>query len=808
MLYKNSDIPLDTVITQEAASIMRSWYLHPSFVSAGIYDSIYLGECAEYLFYYDLIRVIRSKLEQKKLPLAGKYSEHLINRPSLKEIRCCSISNNRKSIGLFNNEQNTANSIPSIFISVRAQNLAVLYALHLCRMYNLIIEGNLKILSDQLNKLSIIYKGFDSYYTIETQDIINNQFNMKLATWLDAIHSASFQEQFTVMGESIFNDIKESLIGLINKCFRNTMTYIEIIKGIVKKNKISGILIWNDSLPEHRAAALWGRQAGIPVLHIAHGIYGLNPQNEIIYADKVAVFGNFSKKEYIRRGNQPQKITVTGNPDWDKYRYLDKTLDINRIYSRFNLDPNKKTILLASFSSEDQALTEIFFRRLLRFIDNHGQRGALQVAVKLHPSEWYRKTWYEKIAIEEGFTNIPVSKYYLEGLLRISDLIIGRQSSNIEFEAFLLDKPMLLSQGESIYGNDLHGHVISDINTLGETINKILLNSPKQQLKKRIKNRQIFKYNYLNDGLATHRVLKIIEDMINSKIDIPDVFYESYMSLIFNDESEIDTGRSDFKQKVHQGDIAFAQKEYSKALTLFNEAEKLNRSSIALSKKICRALLMAEKFVEAGQRLQSVRSQCPADPEPLLMAALILFYQRHYERALKELLLIIEDSVFDTENKSKACYYAGRCFEALSDIPNATNYYKRSIDYDPTFNDSYKKLATLFSYNNEFDEAINILERLIIKHPEDSEAFNDLGVIFFQANDIAKSIDYLKRALNISPSYYDALFNLVEIERSRENIHTALKEVNKFLIINTKHNKAKLIQKRLKKQIEINKIRP
>ena len=98
-----------------------------------------------------------------------------------------------------------------------------------------------------------------------------------------------------------------------------------------------------------------------------------------------------------------------------------------------------------SFSIADyKNYQEITIKAFLKaFRQLQEEEPTIQLAIKLHPTEYGRSDYYQQLADKAGVKNYRVFKSHLYELLYICDLYTGFRSSII-IEALIFNKPVLL----------------------------------------------------------------------------------------------------------------------------------------------------------------------------------------------------------------------------------------------------------------------------------------------------------------------------------------------------------------------------
>jgi hypothetical protein len=103
------------------------------------------------------------------------------------------------------------------------------------------------------------------------------------------------------------------------------MLVIEELEVAASRDEITLIVVGDDVLPRSKAAALWGRARGIPVLHVSHGCElatVLRTSHREFNADAAAVFAERGRPPFRTLGVGNDRMPITGNPAWDGYPEL------------------------------------------------------------------------------------------------------------------------------------------------------------------------------------------------------------------------------------------------------------------------------------------------------------------------------------------------------------------------------------------------------------------------------------------------------------------------------------------------------
>ena len=783
--------------------MMRRWYLQPEFQACGIYEGVHLGECAEYNLYLDLLRVLKSRcqtdsgIEPELHRLARRTDSTLVRK---RRTRCLSFQQLADS----SHRERRDFQRPTVLIAVRAQNIAVAAALQATEAFDLVVEGNIEMIAGSLDRAGIRYQSFDDFITPEVRSDSEARVRQLFPRWMQAVQSPSVRSAFSTGRVDLFPDIEDRLHILLHEAFCQETLCIEGLRNLIHQRGVVLFVTWNDSLPPHRALTLYAQQRGIPTLHISHAVHGMQPTNEVIYADRTAVYGEHSRELYLGREHPAEKVIVTGNPDWDKYAHMPRLWKRDEVCRRLGLEAEKRTVLFATFfipdplSSVGRSRVERFYRSLLRSVKELQKTYPIQLAVKLHPAEWEREPWYRRIAVEEGVDRLVIASGGLEEFLFVSDVVICR-GSNIGFEALLLGKPVI-SYEATLYGEGQAVIVIENTEELTPTIEKSLFDDRVRHRLEKHRKRAIRRFNHLGDGKATHRVMRIIERMTGVQCVIPETFVALPPPESGQRKDKKGSPEAEMDSLLRSGDIADARGEWEKALEIYQRARSRCPSSTEPSTRLGRVLLKAGRIEGAIQVLTDLLAVAPGAVEPRLLLALAHQQQKTFACALDHLNMVAESASASPEEKGLAYQHAARCRRAMGDFREAEKCYQESLRLNPDAGKSLKELGSLYVEQGKLHLAEEALRQAVALDGQDSEARNDLGVVLSHMGQVEEGKTFLEEVVRTDPEYVDALLNLVELEKTGGNAERALSLVNRFLSNHPDDPRGVTLQDDLKRQ--------
>ena len=383
-----------------------------------------------------------------------------------------------------------------------------------------------------------LWRPVETYLTF---DIIRNVFKAA-KKYKEKWHNLKNNEEFI---ESLNMDcggfnLSELLTDYFEKLFKyrtfRPILYIELMKRAIEIEKPDLLLITCGYCALGRAAVIAGKLKDVPTLEIQHGVINayhpgymyvedeISPEGGVKspycpLPDKTAVYGNYHKELLTKVSTYPENsVVVTGQPRYDFLCHADKIYSKERFLSKYNINQNNRIILWTTqchVISDDENVRnfETVFRTMQNLKD-------LSLVIKQHPNEGRSYTKMIRDYLNKykvGAVITPKSSDTYEQLFAC-DLMITRHSTTA-MEAVALNKPVIIlnlsGEPDTVeYVKEGVALGVYDEKDLEATIKKLLKDDSEL-----VKNRKkyIEKYLYKIDGMATERVVNLIEETINDR---------------------------------------------------------------------------------------------------------------------------------------------------------------------------------------------------------------------------------------------------------------------------------------------------
>jgi len=351
----------------------------------------------------------------------------------------------------------------------------------------------------------------------------------------------------------IFNDIKTDPI-LKNLCENNNISYegtlnelniyfiilyphlvkyIQMARDMIKKEKPSMILLYNEHSRYERAFIIAAKLEGVPTIAFQHGIIHTNHKsysytNDEIdlvldikfpfspIADKTLVYGPYYKEFLTSVSSFPEEsVIITGNPRHDFLYHADKIYSRQDYLEKYKIPHGEKIVLwttqCADLSEKENIDSFNTVFQVIEKLDN------VVLIIKPHPEEPFIYTKMIQEIIKNYNINaiIPPKDSDIYEHLNSSDLLIVKDSTTV-IEAVILKKPIIILNLDK---KQQFSRYVDEKIALGAYNAKQLMNSIIMLLEDSNvlmgnHGKFIRKYLYKIDGQSVDRVIEIIDRMI------------------------------------------------------------------------------------------------------------------------------------------------------------------------------------------------------------------------------------------------------------------------------------------------------
>jgi 2-polyprenyl-3-methyl-5-hydroxy-6-metoxy-1,4-benzoquinol methylase len=420
---------------------------------------------------------------------------------------------------------------PTILAVMRPNNFELLKKIYALDKFDLVLYHNAV---EQLfieNKMQ-----YESLYKYFSHDVLSksNAAFLRIGTqWENLLDNKKFQDEFVIKNKQYFDLIRNDINALFLDQSHTCILLIEAFKNLYLQKNLSLVLVWTDVIHDIKAITYIAHKYNVRVLQLMHGAFGTmkvgNFESEI-YSDKVAAFGSH-RIEYFGEQVSRDSVILTGDPDKDKFFDGSSSFDKTKICRELGFDPHSKIVFfgstwtgsftIGSFRNIQETTIKEFLKALKNLQD---EQPTLQLAIKLHPTEYGKSDQYKQSADEAGVKNYRIFESHLYELLYISDIYTGFRSSII-INALIFGKPVLLFDFYEIsdykFFEGLAIKWILKPEDIYPNLKTYLYDENAINGMKKLIPESVEYFNYKSDGQATKRVIDLVCEMADETLSSP-----------------------------------------------------------------------------------------------------------------------------------------------------------------------------------------------------------------------------------------------------------------------------------------------
>lgn len=286
---------------------------------------------------------------------------------------------------------------------------------------------------------------------------------------------------------------------------------------MLRAEQPASILLKNDGPLPTRTMATTAANEEIPTLLIQHGV-DLPSRRYVPVSDRIAVWGERWQKVMQKKGVEPQKIEITGAPQFDHLSHYSRK-DQSQVREQLSVpvDSGTFTVLLASQPFDDTIRSSL----IQTAVDTVSDLPDVELLLRPHPREDIEL--HNNAAT--GLPNVQVTANDdIHDILFASDVVLALRST-VVLEASLLNRPVIIL---NISAEKPPISEFSEQNGFTEVTNSVEAKQCIEEMKSNpdstegyVKKQPGFgrEYAFNEDGGAAGRVAKLVETLVACESD-------------------------------------------------------------------------------------------------------------------------------------------------------------------------------------------------------------------------------------------------------------------------------------------------
>jgi hypothetical protein len=344
--------------------------------------------------------------------------------------------------------------------------------------------------------------------------------------WRPELEARSMAHFRTRDGHGFWPAIRAEFVGELERAIADGVQGAELARHLLTTCDLRLAVAGFDMTPWARGFIAALDQAGVPSLHVPHGLFARTnrvvlPGCSEIHATRVAVGGKFSRAVYAENGQPVDRVVVTGVPRWDVLPALQR-LPPAVARAQMGLAPGRPLVVYATTWVEMSranvrhhcAQLAPLFRAVLRGVARAG-RPAPQLVVKFHPTEVTAESHaqvcegYAALCRAEGAGEVRFAAGDRLPWLAAADLVVS-VNSTIALETVLAGRTalnVLVNPADRgvLYDEDTAIPSV-DVDDVEQAIGPLISDPALRRALAARRPATVVRYNFADDGAACERV--------------------------------------------------------------------------------------------------------------------------------------------------------------------------------------------------------------------------------------------------------------------------------------------------------------
>ncbi len=276
---------------------------------------------------------------------------------------------------------------------------------------------------------------------------------------------------------------------------------------------------------------------------------------------------------------------------------------------------------------------------------------------------------------------------------------------------------------------------------------------------------------YVKAGIASYKItiyrgaLSYFNLAVKADSEYPEIYYPmalSYEKLNDNINREKMLNRGAELRPEHAathyelGRLYTEKEEFSRALTLFLMASKINSSSVKYNMGVALALFNLEEYKKAITLYEAITNIDQSISEVYYNLSMARTKTGDYDQALVDISMAIKLKPISPTY----LYTIGEISEALGRDDNAITYYLSAIKLDKEYYKPMLNLGNIYEKQEKYSDGLMILKRAFAINPEDPGVRFSLGTSYLHNKEYESSLVLLEEAYNMDKESPVKLYNL------------------------------------------------
>jgi tetratricopeptide (TPR) repeat protein len=223
------------------------------------------------------------------------------------------------------------------------------------------------------------------------------------------------------------------------------------------------------------------------------------------------------------------------------------------------------------------------------------------------------------------------------------------------------------------------------------------------------------------------------------------------------------------------GTVKYLRRDTTAAVTLFNEALKLDPSNEEALRTMAHIHIVREQYQEAIAIYERLTALGPVAHIYRRGLAFLLFHAKEYaaaEKIFDTLILDVEDGKV-VIGKPEIHLYRGLIYAQTKRTDKAAAEFRAALALDPRYEEAWKELCYMYIIAKDKEKADRVVEEYTAAFPNSAPGWRFRGYVLNMRDKHDEAITALKKATEIDPADYFSWFEIGSILEKRKRIDEA-----------------------------------
>ena len=390
--------------------------------------------------------------------------------------------------------------------------------------------------ADALDAAGIPCTRLSSYHTEKRLAAADARANSTNALVAGFFRSTVCAEDFPELPPNVWSSVGDAVQSLGIQTTFQSIALLDAFESCHQDAPLSLVVVPQDICRETKAIVLAANQEDIPTVHLLHGFpYGATNMHDDRFADWIAVYSDRVRQIYLGFGYPPDRIVVTGNPEWDIYMRPFTQAQRVAYAQRLRLNPNFPIFVYAltyghSLSAVSVRNREYMFQTTNAVLKSFAELKAVhpdwQFVLRPHPNDPDAPTDLISKSLNYGLEDARIDTILpAHGSATLADVMVCSQS-NLGIEALFLGKPVVNVILEEFAGPVVREGMgplylpedgVVEVRASSDLTNAIGSAYLDLTLRTSLKDRRtdtIQRFNSYQDGMSTARFISLLETLL------------------------------------------------------------------------------------------------------------------------------------------------------------------------------------------------------------------------------------------------------------------------------------------------------